>query len=446
MRPLICLPVCVVIVICACNVFSSGNRTGHLCSQCPPGYSETLGSLSCRRDSECKDGPLFVIGTLIVGTAFACLLFFRNIHSDGFADSIVYFYQLLPGFLVGKQTLGGLWIYVADFADLRLPVGTSSTLCPFPGMTLLQKNLIGLAAPVVIIFPLLVLFIIAYAVRACRSQQQPRDVVARMASALLDTVLFSFSSVVTAISIVLNCVPLGGFEGRRFIFEAAYIECYQPWQFVFFLLLGLSIALPAALAIITVRLRRTEELHSASSGEVGSERPLSTFSANKLRASVGGTIFASLSGPYRRGVVWWESVLLLQRIVVVLTTTFVNAIALRLMLLLIFTMMMLAAHTALRPYRLVRSQRMQGAVLLLLMTAAALNVPQATLESNASPAASDMNQMITALNIVLSVLVVFPAVCLVLFAAYQQFHKRCKRAKLAIQAPLLSAAERNRQD
>jgi hypothetical protein len=49
----------------------SGHRTGVLCGSCLPGYSESVGSATCRRRGACDDGawvfPLLVLGVLLGG-------------------------------------------------------------------------------------------------------------------------------------------------------------------------------------------------------------------------------------------------------------------------------------------------------------------------------------------------------------------------------------------
>ena len=112
----------------------ANQRSGRLCGECPPGYGEVMGSSSCRRIDDCKDGyyvwPVVASGLLVVGAVML-----RNsgiwvspnkkYRASGLVKFTSYFYQVRCVCAVGLSSpkmLGTLlgFYFLAESPSLSL--------------------------------------------------------------------------------------------------------------------------------------------------------------------------------------------------------------------------------------------------------------------------------------------------------------------------------------
>jgi hypothetical protein len=152
--------------------------------------------------------------------------------------------------------------------------------------------------------------------------------------------LYTYSILVSHVLALLHCVSINGLDGT-FLLQAAYVQCYQPWQiFLIFVVVGLFL-FPL---ILGWKLRGTT---------LGSPSSLTT-----------SALVTVLSGPYVVG--YWESVLLFYRLLVVVVATFVNDAVVCLFLLFLINSLMLIVHMHVRPFRDASAQHLQTLCICLL--------------------------------------------------------------------------------
>jgi hypothetical protein len=133
---------------CPWNSTCSGHRTGSLCGECEVGYSQTYGSVVCAPNSECNDGGWAVIVFFFIGSAVALWFFYDDVLSeedDGLVSVVVYFYQMVPLFFITVSASDTVVVVVSNIFDFRfIEPGTTQTagICPFPGLTTLQYQIL----------------------------------------------------------------------------------------------------------------------------------------------------------------------------------------------------------------------------------------------------------------------------------------------------------------
>lgn len=159
---------------CGSPSFCDGNRTGVLCGECLPGFSEPLGSSTCQPAHECDDAVWFTPLALLVGLMFAYYMVWGSgrMGGSGLAAVTVYYYQLVP--LVGPQTqpltvAEAVVDSVVGLFSLRLPSGHGSlNACLFTSFTAVDKMAFRFGVPVVVAL----LILLFYSCKGCLERRR----------------------------------------------------------------------------------------------------------------------------------------------------------------------------------------------------------------------------------------------------------------------------------
>lgn len=162
---------------CPSYNFCAGNRAGRLCGSCKPGYSQNLGSPTCRPDEDCNDGLLGSVGAIvgIFGFAGYLVLAPKSKHPNAMGRIVAFFFQVV-GLLIAptSQSLLSLWQRsITRIFDLQLPVlsqptdTTNKTLadnghhgfCPIPGLSTVGEVALQFVGPLFVLAALGLLYI-----------------------------------------------------------------------------------------------------------------------------------------------------------------------------------------------------------------------------------------------------------------------------------------------
>ena len=169
-----------------------GNRTGVLCGECSPEYSETLFSTECRKITECNNFWMWSLTMLLLTTGFVLYLLIKppvlsflgkhifwfpnrdmehirqdlgqvEQHSEnGYLKITFYFYQAAELLIVGsaENLLHKIPIVYAVVAAFNFKVRsiTNGIGCPFPGITAVTKELLLSATVLITMAEVAILF------------------------------------------------------------------------------------------------------------------------------------------------------------------------------------------------------------------------------------------------------------------------------------------------
>ena len=144
-----------------------GNRSGELCGQCNEAYTETLYSTNCRPSHKCKDywfWPVALVYVSLMALYFTFkppivpwikrqILWFKkresanenNSFDSGYLKIVFYFYQVANLVLVSDSTQHILKTkFIGPFVgffNFQQRFSPSGLICPFPGLTVVTKEL-----------------------------------------------------------------------------------------------------------------------------------------------------------------------------------------------------------------------------------------------------------------------------------------------------------------
>jgi hypothetical protein len=260
---------------------------------------------------------------------------------------------------------------------------------------------------------------------------------------------------------LLHCVPVAGnadatvpaaAAGPTYLFAAAEVECYQPWQTGLFVVMGLLIALPIALLLWTWRAHSRLTAAAADSGGGGGGRSSSRVGASSApllmqsvqslepssvapaRAGAGcmGAALEVLCSPYRAEASYWSSVLLLQRLALIAVNTFLVVPNTRQISLLVVLTGFVLVHVYRQPFRRAASNFYATLCATLLVVIGVLNLPVAALATGAYQPNDTMQKAFRNALIAEAVLLPVPLlVGAVLFARYRWRRWKRSRAEAA---------------
>ena len=301
--------------VCASYNVCAKNRQGPLCGECEHGMGEVLFFPTCVPDKSCDDSWFFPLSFLaaVIGVlmfmyqeeifGISNKLFAKNNpensqESDttnekrrvknynkettrdmGYFKTVFYFYQCVPLLTVQtnlaqaylKYTLSPIIIALVSFKPLSLFIN----ICPFPGLTLVSRTLLG-NMTTFLTFALLGVATLAnkiycyYKLRNRNDQPEPRSeedtcllssggsqpptnsapsIKARIAFATVNLFLFSYVNIASVTWQMIGCIQLGNdivmyFDGVQ--------TCYQPWQYIFLLIMFIHV-MPFFLVVVVSR-------------------------------------------------------------------------------------------------------------------------------------------------------------------------------------------------
>ncbi len=360
------------------------NRRGTLCGECRAGHGEAFGSEDCVPNTDCSPASGWMLPALLgIGMCYVGLVLWLPVNHHPLWKSITYFMQTAP--LVSSPDNVLMRATMAVFALDPSILGIHVTVCPWAGLTAVEKMAADYVLPAVLLLELALVLAGHRLLRSLlrllppsaarkRSINVADDEVshhgahdaseyARYAGALTALVLLMYEGVTSATMDLLNCVP---WDGALRLFRAGYIACYVEWQYPLFVLLG-GFVVPFPLLLVLLR------------------RWLSSRQ-RRLGSSAGGwAVLHVLEGPYARGRTWWESVGMLRRLALLAVATFVPDPMWRALGLAGGCFVVLLSHVYLRPC----ADRYYGWAETLflcdLTLVAGLQIPQATFAALGQP-------------------------------------------------------------
>ena len=229
-----------------------GNRSGDLCGNCSVGYTETLYSTHCRPSHQCNDywfWPVALTYVSLLALYFTFkpplvpwirrqILWFReneledqdNNFDKGYLKILFYFYQAAGLLLVSKYLQypnkeNAIEPIVGVF---NFKVFSSRLICPFPGLTVVTKQLFSASHVLGILLVICALYIIHRGIQRIRGREVPSAV--PYIGGILQTMLLGYTSLATVSFSLLRCVPIGS---ERRLFYDGNVVCFQWWQYIF---------------------------------------------------------------------------------------------------------------------------------------------------------------------------------------------------------------------
>ena len=235
----------------------SGNRTGFLCGECKPGFTETLFSSRCQAKDDCTDYWFWPV-VLFYSLAFAFLLlwkypivrFIKRLlpwkrgtqgghfgaaspsNGGGYIKVVFYFYQVANLVFVSE----GLEIHLADnylltpiigWFDFKAISSNKALVCPFRGLTVASKIFLEASQVFAVLSGVLVIFLFHGAVRTLNKQSPANPPSGQYVSATTECLLLGYSALASAALKALNCVEIQ--STLRFFYDGN-VQCWCWWQ------------------------------------------------------------------------------------------------------------------------------------------------------------------------------------------------------------------------
>jgi hypothetical protein len=349
-----------------------GNRSGVLCGGCAPGFTQTIGSTTCRVTAECggADAAWFVPGAVLLAALFALYARksqprARNGWPLNAVNPTVYFYQMAQLLPVATTEAHATLALLGGLFNMQLSMaGANGFACPFVALTTLQAIEMHFAVPAVVV----ALLALGYGVEVWQQRTaSEKQAAGRRSSsspwldyqiATVKAAMLAFSTLLITTFQLLHCTNVGG---ARVVFRAATQAC-GAWQAPFYAL-AIALLLPMAAAL------------TVAAG---------ISAASKLPA-LPAALCAMVRAPYREDCWHWEAVLALHRLCVVAIYSLVSSAnsAVAAVLQTLVCVAALMVHQTFQPFSEVSANRAQTALLSCLVVVALSNVPQAVLDTNA---------------------------------------------------------------
>ena len=404
-----------------------GNRTGVLCGECLPGYSETLFSTECRKITECNNFWMWVLTMLLLTTGFVLYLLIKppvlsflgthifwfrkrdmvhisqelgqiEEHSEnGYLKITFYFYQAAELLLVGSaenllHKIPFLYAVVAAF-NFEVRSITDGIGCPFPGITAVIKELLLSATVLIAIAEVAILFFVHFVLNIIRRKKRP-SLLHYMAVAL-EILLLGYERLAETSLKLMHCVPIG--SEKRLFFNGEII-CWQWWQYILLAYVGIFVV-----PFVIVLYFGSSKLYKAciSSKEFlgACILPLPFLMYWLLKKMLkrkdnihedtenNKDVLEVLHGPFRqpngndKGTLYWESVLIGRRLILLCCHAFIATSMFRMVCMAGACVIMLLHHVWKNPYRDPIANKAESFSLLTLVMMAVINLTKATLIS-----------------------------------------------------------------
>ena len=439
-----------------------GNRSGKLCGQCNESYTETLYSTNCRPFQDCTDywfWPVALVYVSLMALYFTfkppivpwvklqILWFKQRKPSDedksfdsGYLKIVFYFYQAANLVLVSNSAQQIFKTkFIVSFVGLfnfEQRFSPSGLICPFPGLTVVTKQLFSASHVLGTFLMIGVFFILHVGVKKFRGQEVPSA--APYIGGILQTMLLGYTGLASVSFSLLRCVPIGS---EKRLFYDGNIVCFQWWQyiliafictffvpFVFVLLWGslklyirtisvkkflLACFLPLPCLLYWEYVSLFCEARGVTSQDSSSNQ-LSRNSVEKVlydcfkRPEDGGKL--SLS---------WESVMIGRRLILIVLKAFINDPMPRLLVMSFFCVSFLLQHAFTKPFRDGIANIVETFSLLSVVVLATVNLFFASFQSLAVPLNDHFSSWRNACQVVETIIVFsVPTVfCLLVVAA-----------------------------
>ena len=412
-----------------------GNRTGFLCGQCAPGYTETLFNSECRITVQCKD-YLFWIAMFLYSAALALYLLIdppllrllspqqilwfmkkkerrqseessENCEDpdSGYTKIAFYYYQvadlLLSISLDDLVPEMPLVVAIISAFNFQVRAVYLRIECPFPGLTPVTKELL-LSLVVFATMANLALIFCAHLVLSRFHKKLRKPSLSYYAAVTLEILLLGYDRLAETSLALMHCVRTGD-EHRLFI-DGTTI-CWQPWQYI---LLGYIVVF--VVPFIGVLYCGSLKLHSSSisSGEflAACAIPLPfliywlfkrVFKRRKeendseeaaARLDNSAEVMKVLHEPFRapndrdKGTLYWESVMIGRRLILLTFHSFIPNAMIRFFFMASACVFMAIHHIIKAPFRSNTANKAETMSLVTLAIVALISLIKATLLSS----------------------------------------------------------------
>lgn len=237
-----------------------GNRSGILCGQCAPGFSETLLSTECRKSEECRWNyllwilmALYTIGLTVYLLKKPPLVHFlkdqifwfrkdgqqeldecschgKDDHENGYLKITFYFYQVVE--LLSTTSLENMMIKVPYIAtvvsvfNFQVRIVDEGIGCPFAGLTAVTKEIFLSALVFAAIVHVFVIYCLHLVVSLTLKKYKPS--LAHYVAVAMEIMLLGYERLAETSLKLMHCVSIGS-EWR--LYFDGNIVCWQWWQY-----------------------------------------------------------------------------------------------------------------------------------------------------------------------------------------------------------------------
>lgn len=401
-----------------------GNRYGVMCGKCMAGYTETMFSKKCKPNEKCKDPWIWFL--MIIYTVAMALFFIhnppiiqflventlwckktsrnrteyqeidqQNQYNKGYTKITFYFYQIAsyltlePFTEVAKQAH-----FVSFFTGLfnfQTRISRGHFGCPFPGLTVVTKELIPALGVLATLFNIQVILLMHLSFNKIRDR--PRPTVAPYYAATLKTLLLGYATTANTALKLLTCVHVLG-ESR--LYYDANIKCLEWWQY-FFIVYVVACLLPFIAVIYWGAVKLQRELISVEHFIAACFFPLGFISfwliqklvrSQNRRQRAGPSessveVLKVLHDPFRPpsprqfGSLYWESVMIGRRFLLLSYQVFFPDPLLRLFFMDMTCLLVFTWHVVTKPFRDQKANVIEAVSLACLVVIATINLIQA---------------------------------------------------------------------
>lgn len=392
-----------------------GNRSGILCGQCKPGFTETLYSTCCRPVFKCRDywfWPVAALYILIVALYLTFkppflswikrqTLWFKEStpatqepdFDRGYLKIAFYFYQVGDLLLVSSssqsliksyfvETVVGLFNFQQKFSS------SSGFICPFPGFTVVTKRLFSTFHVFGTLVTICLLYSFHLGFQLIRGRDAPSA--GSYLGGFLQILLLGYSILGSVSFDLLRCVPIGS-EWR--LFYDGNVVCYQWWQYVLIAFVVIFIV-PFGFVLFWGALKLHREalsvrmfllacifpvpflIHWILTALIGSSNDGNLSSSQIWTASIEKVLYDPFKRPEdgKGGSLNWESVLIGRRLVLIIMKAVISDPLSRLMLMTFFSFLVLLHHLAKKPFRDPKANTVETISLLSLIVLGMVNL------------------------------------------------------------------------
>ena len=412
-----------------------GNRTGFLCGQCAPGFSESLFTAECKRATKCSHYLWIVIFSYSFALALYLitkppLLYFvnekqilwfikknRNLPTDntrqenekldsGYLKIAFYYYQVADLLLgnsleevIPKFRFTAALLSAFNFKVQAIYRGIDCTL---PGLTAVTKQLLLSVAVFGTMANVCLIYCIHLVLNLVRKRAR-RPPVSHYMAVVLEILLLGYDRLAETSLVLMQCVSIGS---KQRLFIDGNTPCWQTWQY---LLLGYIIVF--LVPFIAVLYCGSLKLHKSSISaraflaacviplpflvywllkwvfkrgngrEERGERRAATSCSDK-------EVMKVLQEPFRApigengGALYWESVLIGRRLILLTFHSFIQNAMLRFLLMAGVCDFMAIHHIVKKPFRDPKANKIEAISLITLAIVAKISLIKATLLSS----------------------------------------------------------------
>ena len=404
-----------------------GNRTGFLCGQCAPGYTESLFNSECRKTAQCKD-YLFWIAMFLFSAALALyllidlpllrllspqqILWFMKKkerrqseessenceeRDSGYTKIAFYYYQVADLLLSNSLDEMPLVVALISAFNFQLRPSYLRIDCPVPGLTPVTKELL-LSLVVVATMANLAFIFCAHLVISRFYKKLRKPSLSRYMAVFLEILLLGYDRLAETSLALMHCVSTG--DKHRLFIDGTTI-CWQPWQYI---LLGYIIVF--VVPFIAVLYFGSSKLHSSSGSSISSGEFLAAcviplpfliywlfkrvFKREEAAARLNNSteVMKVLHEPFRdpndpdKGTLYWESVMIGRRLILLTFHSFIPNAMIRLFFMASACDFMAIHHIIKDPFRSKTANRVETMSLVTLAIIAKISLIKATLLSS----------------------------------------------------------------